>query len=345
MTVRPNMLKAPGQSGFALPLALVAIALLSLITLAGYRAVSGAAGVSTALQDNARMERAMFSAESDAAFVFLTSSGVSGGIVTDGALTSPDDILTAGPDTETLTPSQYWQANGGRRTSDFAALPVSVTYFDAAGFPPFDALSETDVAKFLAGAGFDADEAIRFAAIIGDYQDEDNRRRFRGAERTEYRLYGADPPSNSPLRTAGELSAVLGFADAAPFASWDFILENARFGSLSAQYKPKLGPESLASTMADDDELAVINDPLAEFSALDTRPTDSARFLLSVPTESGLTRRRAVEIIRTVGAADKPFRRIWIYDKVEDDNVAATQARERDGLAPVFEPAPSADPG
>ncbi len=333
------------QQGFALPLALVAIASLAIITLVGYRAVSGATEIVTAIQDDVRIEQAFHSAEAEAAFTFLTATAANGGVVTnaDAAPVADPEIDNTDTDADAPEPRAFWRADGEQRVSAAAPEPIVVAYYDAAGFAPISALPEELLAQFLTAAGFERDPATEMAARIADYQDDDVRRRFRGAERTEYRLFAAAPPTNSPLRTVGELASVLEYADQAPAESWDFMLENARFGGLSSQFKPLLGPASVAGLFQTDAEASFATNPTESYVQLDTQPTDTARFLLAHGAATGLTRRRAVEIMRTAGAADKPFRRVWIYDKAEHGNGPATAAIEQRDMASVFQPAPDAD--
>ncbi len=331
------------QRGFALPLALVAIASLAIITLAGYRAVAGATAIVTTIQDDVRIEQALYSAEAEAAFVFLTATAVNGGVQTDGASTPDVDLAFENVDVSALAPTQYWRANGQQRRSGASVAPVEVAYFDASGFAPFSVLSDEQLAQFLSAAGFDRAAAEQMAARILDFQDDDVQRRFRGAERADYRLFSAAPPTNSPLRTSGELASVLGFSDAAPPESWEFITEYARFGGLGGVFKPQLAPSGIADLFDSSDESAFATDTLESYASQDAQPTDTARFLLAYRAENGLTRRRAVEIMRTAAAADKPFRRVWIYDKVENDNGPAPAAIERRDLAPIFQPASGSD--
>lgn len=331
----------PGQSGFALPLVLVAIASLAIITLVGYRAVTGAAAIVATIQDNASAEQGLFTAEAEAAFTFLTSSAVSRGIATGGADIS--ESQDEGNGRSTLSDDQIWQANGATRRSTLGQKTTLVSYFDAAGFAPIERLRTDDLAALLLAAGFDGNDAEQVAARIADFQDGDTNRRFRGAEHADYRLFGVSPPTNSPLRSVGELAAVLGYADLAPASSWDFILEHTRFGGVSSQFKPLLGPPAMAGLFDIDEDAQIAPDPISDYGSEDSQPTETARFLLAHRGEAGLTRKRAVEIMRTASAPDKPFRRIWIYDKVNDDNGSPTPANERRDLAPVYQPAPGAD--
>ena len=337
------------QQGFALPLALVAIALLSAITLAGYRSVSGAAEIVSTVQDNARMERAFFSAEAESTFVFLTSPAAPNGILTGSEPAGETDprastLITETLNTDELTSIEFWRADGQARIAIAQSTRVTVIYHDAAGFPPIDVLPEGETAVILEAAGFDANAALQLAARIWDYQDDDTRRRFRGAERADYRLYSAAPPTNSPLRAPGELASVLGFGEEATARQWDFLIENMRFGGLSTQFKPHLGPPAVAALFASPDTETIATDPLDTYAPQNVPPTGTARFLLAYRFQDGLTGKRAVEIMRTAVAADRPFRRIWIYDKVENDQGEATPAIEQGDMAPVFQAAADSGP-
>lgn len=331
-----------GQKGFALPLALVAIASLAIITLVGYRTVAGAAAIVVTMQENADIEQALFSAEAETVFTYLSSPIIPSGIAMDPATLGSAAI--DGIDVSTLADDQLWRANGAARRSNTATTPIVVTYFDASGFAPIGALQVNQLAALLSAAGFDRNDVDQLAARIADFQDYDSTRRFQGAERAEYRLFGALPPTNSPLRSVGELEAVLGYTDKAPASSWSFLEEYASFGGLVGQFKPRLGPPLLADIIVDEEDAGIAADPFGGYDAASTQPTDTARFLLSPDGTPGLTRRRAVEIMRTANAPDRPFRRVWIYDKVHDDNGSQTAKTEQHNMAPVFQPTSGADP-
>ena len=330
------------QLGFAMPLALVAIALLSVITLAGYRAVTSAVEIASVVQENTQTELGFFSAETESVFTFLTSRPVQSGILTGSALTADQNVenilfgLGSEVDVDALAASEFWRASGQARISTTNTLPVTVIYNDASGFAPFSTLTENEIATVLRIAGFDSAAAVQLAARISDYQDHDTRRRFRGAERAEYRLYGAAAPTNSPLRAPGELASVLGFADTASIESWKFLVEYTRFGGFGRQFKPLLGPTVFAEFLETMPQSVGDATLLESVSSRDIQPTSTARFLLAYRLQSGLTRRRAIEIMRTANAADTPFRRIPVYDKAEYEQGDATPANEQNGLAPVF---------
>ena len=344
-----RMAKYSQQEGFALPLALVAIALLSIITLAGYRAVSAATAVTLAFQENMQTELAFFSAEAESAFVFLTSPPITDGILTANSQSVEGyDALDLALgivdiDTELLQAVEYWRADGQVRISETQSIPVKVTYHDAAGFAPIALLPEEKVAAMFAAAGFDSESALRFAARIGDFQDADSRRRFRGAEATDYRLYGASAPTNSPLRVSGEMASVLGFADMATIESWDFFVTNVQYGGVISQFKPHFGPTAIATLFDDSVDEVIVTGLLDGYIDDSRHPSGTARFLLTFRLQSGMTRKRAMEIMRTAVAPDRPFRRIWLYDKAEDEQSDATPGIEQSDLAPVFQASTSPD--
>ncbi len=326
------------QKGFALPFALVAIAAMAIIAAIGFRAVSDSTSVMNALQADIATERALVSAEAEAVFVYLTSAPVSGGIASGQAAAAADPVFDVNPvDPNERDPSQYWRADGQARSSGTPAQPVRVVYRDAAGLAPITSLPEDTLAAFLRKAGFEREDAPQFAARIGDYQDDDVNRRFRGAERADYRLFGAPPPTNSPLRAYQETASVLGVPDSAPPGFWTYLAEYGRFGR-GGGFKPAFAPPEIADLFPERGGFALNPDPAEVAEAGDLRPSATARFLLETPIVNGLTRRRAVEIMRTAAAADVPFRREWIYDKADANDGSAITAIDQEGLAQVFQP-------
>lgn len=327
------------QGGFALPMVLVAIAALALITVTAYRSISSSADIVTSLRAEAEAKRSLFSAESEAAFVFLTSAPASGGIITQSEIFSGTDYVLNGADITSLEPAQYWRADGGERISAPNGFPVVVTYFDAAGAAPIDSLRGQALVDILIASGFDKIDAQTIAARIEDYQDADIRRTVRGAERAEYRLYGKQAPTNSPLRVSSELSRVLGFSDVATPKNWEFFQHHARFGGRSSSFNTNFASPQVAAILAKDPLSTFEGDPVGGEFGSDIFPTNSARFLLSSQPRAGLTRVRVVEIIRSANHADAPFRREWLYDKASDDVDLANAAINETRLAPVFTPA------
>ncbi|MEM8770368.1 MAG: hypothetical protein AAGD92_01850 [Pseudomonadota bacterium] len=332
-----------GQQGFALPFALMAIAAMAIITAISFRAISGAASVMTELEADIDADAAFISAEAETVFTFLSSSPDLGGL--NLAPTSPN-TEGAQPQSAASAPNAalLWRGDGEVRLSDQPGRSVYVQYRDGSGLISLPSLKEDALIAFLQLGGLSRSSAEAWAPRIQDYQDQDTTRRPGGAERAEYRLFGAATPADSPLRHYEELSLVLGAGDANSAEFWRYLARNARFGGDTAIFKPAFANDAVAAQFStifgDNDIFEGVQD--------DGRATATARFLLETATENGLTHQRAVEIIRTATAVDKPYRRTWIYDNVDVNPETADRSgrarspivgsAEPGALAPVFQP-------
>ena len=323
-----------GQSGFVLPFVLVAIAGMALIASAAFSAVSRSAELMRAIDDDTALDAAFQTAEAQAVYTLLTAPPMADGVyvgddteaVRDAALSSFISGVSAAP----LPASEVWSATGEARRVSWSGISVSVAFRDAAGlFPLVDARADL-YAAFLKRLGLKTADAEIMGARASDYQDINNVRQFRGAERAQYRLYGArSAPTNSPLRAHEELGNVLGMVEAAPSGFWDRLQDlSTPFPGVIRQYA---APPALSGLM-DRSPLDPV-DPLTVASADDVNFSGRARFLLTAKTERGL-RTRAVEIANAAAATDLPFRRYWIYDRTRP---ADANGPDIDELAELFD--------
>jgi hypothetical protein len=300
------------QSGFVLPFALVVIASLALIAAAAYAAVSKSAETMRAISEGAAEDIALTTAEAQATFAFLTAVPVAEGIWLGAPeIAVADDAASAADPSDRRDSPSRWGGTGQARAVDAQGRRVIVEYRDAAGLFPISSASEATMARFLETFGFSRDAAAEMAARIGDYEDLDNVRRFRGAERTDYRLFSRDPPTNSPLRAPEEVGRVLGFFEAAPAAFWSevAVFATAEPGTIQKYAAPaRLAPLIAASGAGDGD--------LDAIAAQSTLPSARARFLLRVSGERR-TRTRAIEIRRSSLISQAPFRRYMVYETTE----------------------------
>lgn len=332
-------MRAPSsaEGGFILPFTLVAIASLALIAAVSFRAMARAADIAAAMQEDLALETALAAAEAETAFVFLSSRPIIGGLHTIAAGPGPTTALLDSVSAESLSTGEYWDAAGGARRATFGGARVRALYRDSAGFAPIDNLKEEDLAAFLQIAGFEPEPALEYAAKIKDFTDEDFVRRFRGAERSDYRLLQTPPPTDSPLRSVEELSSVIGLAEAAPPGFWGFIQDLSHLGGFASQPKPGFAPPELLAKMQMFEGDGLSFDP-AEAALLETlTPSATARFLLDARMEDGrLTRRRAIDLTRRANAADRPLKRVLAYEKGGAAPQGEAVELEFDELAPIF---------
>lgn len=328
---------ARGDEGFILPFVLVVIASLALVAAAAFAAVARSAETIQALDEGSAEDAALATAEAQAAFAFLTSTAVTEGIW----LGAPDATAFGQPDTgaaaekiaaaalapDSVSSPDYWRANGASRTVAAQGRRVTVRYRDAAGLFSLSSTNEDKMALFLQTLGLSRDPAVEMAARIADYEDIDNVRRFRGAERADYRLFGRQPPTNSPLRTPEELGRVLGFFDAAPPGFWRDVVDfaTADQSALLAYAAPPRLSLLVSAATADAGSFDAIG-------AQATRPSGRARFLLEVTGERR-ARTRAVDIRRPPAISQTPFQRFMVYEITE----IAQRAPDPDvDLAPIL---------
>ncbi len=305
------------EAGFVMPFVLLMIAGLSLIAAAAFATVSRAAAVMQALDDSAAADTALASAEAQSTFAFLTARpapqgfDLVGGVPLLDGLSDPD-VAGAAPPISSL----FWRADGAIKRIPAGSREVIVQLRDAAGLFPLRTASEDDMARFFSLLGMSPDDAERMAARVGDYQDADNIRRFKGAERADYRLFDRDPPANAPLRAPDELGRVAGMVAAAPPLFWQDLADLATIepGTLMRYAAPPpLAPFAVSRT-ADPGDIDAI-------AASADIPSGRARFLLTVsegPEPGSRVRLRAVDIRRPFALSQAPMQRYWVSERTRD---------------------------
>ena len=327
------------EAGFILPFVLVVISSLALIAAAAFGAVSRAVDVMAALEEGSAEDAALAAAEAQAAFAFLTSFPVSEGLWLGAPQNTADDqsgepsiadrLASGDLSPDAVSSADYWRGNGASRSVMANGRVITVRYRDAGGLFALSSANEDRTALFLELLGLSRDAAEEMAARIADYEDPDHVRRFRGAERADYRLFSRPPPTNSPLRSPEELGRVLGFFEAAPLGFWREILDfaTADQGVLLAYAAPPRLLPLVSTVTADDGGLDAI-------SAQTRRPSGRARFLLKIDGEER-SRTRAVDIRRPPAISQAPFQRFMVYETTE----IAQRAPNLDvDLAPVLYP-------
>lgn len=85
---------------------------------------------------------------------------------------------------------------------------------DARGLLNLSRTSDAQIDSLLAQYGVQPDARPRLIDALRDYADADSLKRLNGAEAADYAARQQPPPRNAPLRTALELRAVLGWAEA-----------------------------------------------------------------------------------------------------------------------------------
>ncbi len=343
-TGKNKTIKMPHDSdardGFVLPYVLVVVFVLALASTIAVRSINAAGQVVSELSADLHAEQRLTSAEADTLYTYMTSAGVRGGIDTSYTSWTSEEVVD-GFDISRLSPNALWSASGGQRLARFANGEVRITYRDASGLIPINRNDPGPLQTWLQSMGVRSEEAKTMAAKLGDYIDADTRRRFRGGERSEYRLKRREPPTNFPLRVHEEMYHIL---------EWDKVITPSLYASLRADttlttttsyYRTKFLSPALADRLDLDGAKAAIGevgsreiDFLDAATATVETPTRLGRFLLSTPRGTGQTIIRAVELERSPGAPDQPFRRRVVFEEIVDDGEiieSDTNGQERGG--------------
>jgi hypothetical protein len=314
---RTHPAHAAPRRGAALPIVLVFLALLALLTATTFPFVDRSARSIRALNERADARLALQSAEAETLFVFLTAQPGAGGVY----LRPQEASSIFGEQTaEGLSEADIWRGDGDWRRSEQNGKTLAVRFLDSAGLISLNGAGPAFYATFLQAIGAPRDAAESFAAKLADFQDEDINRQFRGAERADYRIAQAPPPTNSPLRAPEELESVLGVDQLPPIVRRR-LLEYGSFAPALSAPKRAFVPKSLHGML---DALAEIDQTFAS-SESDTFSGARARFSLVAPVEAGVIV-RTIEIERTATAIDVPYRRTFIDDHVAqpaDDDQSA----------------------
>lgn len=228
------------ERGYVMLIVLTGVFALSVIALASMAVLRAGTDNLQLASDRLSLEVALHNAEQRALYELMTGTAVSDGVVTGTAASGLDlDETLAIPD-EGWSDNVFWSARGGGRTYRFGRfgdatidlpdapdagessnglpdrdLPLSVRahYWDVSAFLPLSTAEEAVLAQVLAGMGV-AGDPQSLAAKLADYVDPDHQRRFRGAERADYRFRGLPPPANAPLRLHEEVFSILDWPSA-----------------------------------------------------------------------------------------------------------------------------------
>ncbi len=328
------------QRGAALPIVLVLIAGVALIMAAAYRSVASSTGLVRDLQARADAARALFSAEQQTTFAYLSGQPTPRGLYLDrGEPLDAQAAFFGELDFDVVDEAALWPATGATRKFAAGPAPVEVRYLDGGGFLSIARMTPEEMTALFMVMGLGREASEEAAAKISDYQDDDVVRRFRGAERADYRLRALPPPTNAPLRVFEELYSVY---DLEAIAGPELLGALKAHLSFSPEYAPPRSAfmdDAFAPVLA-----ASAQSELDRGSGIaDLTPSPRARFVLTAYS-GGDAHRRTVEIQRAANAAGKPFRRYLVSEGV-DAGAPAPGAEEWDEHLSIFEPAAIDDDG
>lgn len=191
------------RDGYILPFALVAIAVIAIVSATAAGQVQRASHSIGQLADRSRMEAGLISAEQTMLYLMLTEPMGSQGIEVGG--TGDPFGLAA----ETSDGIDLVRADGSPRS--FGERAVITRLFDDQSFLNFASANEAVQVRNLSMFGVSRAQAERLAATLADYQDTDDLRRLGGAEARDYPAGAA--PANRPIRDVLEVCSVMGWSE------------------------------------------------------------------------------------------------------------------------------------
>lgn len=211
-----------GSSGFALPLALVAIALVSVsvLTLARVEATRRGGVNDTAM--HWRAELAATDAEARVAHLLATE---------------PQGVRTlgvGGPGAAPIVLDGRPYAAGGRERT----VSTVVRLQDEAGLVNLNRTDETVVDRLARALGADSAAARRLAATLGDHVDDDSLARLYGAERGIAESALSAGPRNAPLDDPRQAFGAIGWDDLLTPTQGRMLMEETTTLAVDAPVNP-----------------------------------------------------------------------------------------------------------
>jgi len=349
----PSHSESKSESGFVLPYVLVMIAILAIVGTIAAERLQRTLKIVAQIEEQSRVQMNFASAEAEAIFALITSTPVDGGYnlnrnaarKTDFGYFAADGFTSISKEDYDLIEQDLWSGAGGRRAFRISDTShVLVEYQDISGLASWNGTNPKTLEKILMGVGLSKDISKSLLARLGDYTDEDNARRFRGAERSDYRLRQLPPPSNAPIRTYNELYSVMGWEDALTpvqlnrLKDWTtFEVKSTLRGifiptSLQTLLKPKNALEAKSNTS---------QDLFANTGAVEVRPSGKWRLTFSQSLSSGGATKRVIEVVPQLQNTEIPFRKFWVYEQTVLSDPSAIPSTELSEIKDVLTATPA----
>ena len=232
-----------------------------------------------------------------------------------------------------------WPVNGGMRKYGTAEGTVFIGLQDLTGVLSINDAASPLLLNILKAAGVSNSEARKLAVNLQDFVDIDNTRRPNGAEAVDYKFNNMLPPTNSPLRSYGELAFVLDWAQVLPRLDITFLKDMTTIETTDGFRKAFAGgteEKIILGFEKDNTANGTSGLDIETRLRLDkTEPSSRVRLKMWAPRSDGRYDKRVVELMQTVTSVDQPFYRRWVYDSTVLDsdvekNIRASTGRDVD---------------
>lgn len=331
-------MKSASQTGFVLPFTLAVIAIVAVIAAFVGARIYSAQQTVFRMQINNDIDKALFSAEAKAIFVILTAPPAPGGFIVSGRPINEDAYLIGDEplDYDELEPAELWRSAGGQRRDRLGNVDVIVTLRDITGLISLVSTDDQILSIFLQSFNISESRADAMIAKLRDYTDPDHRRRFLGAERADYRLRNAPPPTNSPLRSLEELKNVQDWADSGLSDNTEFLSLTTTRRTSYRPFEPAM-PAALRRRAPVEAYRPETEDIFAASADGRVHPSSRLRMqLIAIDRANQIGVERLIEVQRRFEAIDVPYQRVLVYERLLTDSELREVAL--DGVPPIFEP-------
>jgi len=347
-------MKPVRTSGFVLPYVLVVIAILAVAGTIAANRLQNTIGALSAINRAEMTSRMIDAAEADVIFALLGASTVNGGFdlnpnsiaKTEFGFLDDRGRLVDKRDANAI-PKDIWPIKKGLRQVQTEDGPVIVTLQDLSGLPSLNNPRALYLDAALMSSGVRRESVSRLLTYLGDYIDGDDRKSFGGAERVDYTLVNMPPPSNSPIRSYGELGRIMGWAEALETIDMTRLKTLVTLNN-SAPFRNSLMSDELKAlpsvSRALRSETPAIGansnsgDLFAAAGQTKTFPSRSVRVIFFAARGNGQWDKRIIELSRQTGHVKNPYRRLWVLQTTVLENDLEFDPAQMAELEHVIDP-------
>lgn len=191
-----------GREGFALPVALGAIAILALALAGALKTLDDLDSVARQAERGAAFERTAVTAEGRATYLALTARATQDRLRPGGFPIGPGRRLDGGP------PGTQADVFLDGRAYAWPALDLQAAFQDEGGLLAVNTSDPAVLARLFCLGGVADSDAQRLADRVADFVDADHEARPLGAERDTYGVAGLPAPPDGPIQRLEELKGV-----------------------------------------------------------------------------------------------------------------------------------------
>jgi type II secretory pathway component PulK len=317
-------MRGASNHGFALPLVLVAVAVVALSVAS--LAQTGLGRVKAAKAETERFAANLAAETAQARIAHLIATEPLGARSLEVAMQSARSRRVAsGRD---LTAAQIFLDGRPYALSLDNGPPLIVRLQDEAGLLNMNGASERAIARFLEGGEVSAPDAGRLAVALADFLDQDDLRRPGSLDGPDYARAGLGLVRNRALEDPRQALAAAGWAEKLPSSKFDMIIQEAAALPPGASFNPNTATHrALRSVFAFDatsadrviaareqqlllnaDDVIALTGAVEFDSNIQARPAASIILMMDVPRNShGEIYIYATRIFIAQGVADRPI--------------------------------------